>query len=193
MPRDAFHDREQAAEAAYFGERDAALIEKIRASAKLSEIAHAMGDKLRVDDPALLDRIAKLGVTRDTAAAFLLAPLVEIAWADGHVSQGEQDAVVRMAVARGVAADSPDMAQLLQWLKVEPPHALYESALDAIKLGLSVLPPDEAEQRATAMVAACRQVAQTPGGLERLISIHGITTPRERSTLAEIRMRLVGK
>ena len=39
MPRDAFHDRERAAEAAYFGERDAALVEKIRARAKLSEIA----------------------------------------------------------------------------------------------------------------------------------------------------------
>ena len=193
MPRDAFHDRERAAEAAYFGDRDAALIEKIRTRAKLSEIAHAMADKLRVDDPALLDRIAKLGVTRDTAAAFLLAPLVEIAWAEGHVSPTERDVIVRMAVARGIAADSPDMAQLLQWLKVEPPHALYESALDAIRLGLSVLPPDEAEQRATAMVAACREVAETVGGLERLISIHGITTPRERSTLAEIRMRLVGK
>ena len=145
MPRDAFHDRERAAEAAYFSQHDAALIEKMRARAKLSEIAHAMADKLRVDDPALLSRIANLGVTPDTAAAFLLSPLIEIAWADGHASQGERDVIVRMATARGVASDSPDMAQLVQWFKVEPPRELYESALDTIKLALSVLPPAESE------------------------------------------------
>src|SRR5688572_21908661 len=158
MPRDAFHDRERAEEAAYFGQRDAVLIEKIRARAKLGEIAVAMAAKLKVDDPELLNRIVDLGVTPDNAAAFLLSPLVEIAWADGHVSKAEHDAIVGMATARGVAPDSSDMAQLLQWLKVEPSLPLYGAALDTIKLGLSVLPADEADKRASAMVAACRQV-----------------------------------
>jgi hypothetical protein len=36
-------------------------------------------------------------------------------------------------------------------------------------------------------------VAQAPGGLERLLSLHGVTTPNERATLAEIRTRLVGR
>ena len=193
MPRDAFHDRERAEEAAYFAQRDAVLIEKIRNRAKLGEIALAMADKLRVDDPALLERIAGLGVTRDTAAAFLLAPLVEIAWADGHVSPGEHEIIVRMATARGVAPDSPDMAQLILWLKVEPPVELFESALASIKLGLSVLPPHEAEQRATAMVNACKEVTQVPGALERLLSLRRSSSPHERSTLAEIRTRLGGR
>ena len=190
MPHDSFRDRERAEEAAYFGRQDALLIEKIRSRAKLSEIAHAMGDKLRVDDPALLDRIAKLGVTRDTAAAFLLAPLVEIAWADGHVSEAERDVIVKMATSRGVAADSPDMAQLLQWLKEQPSHDLFAAALDTLKLGLSILPLEEARQRAAAMVDTCRSVAQAAGGLERLLSLRSAITPHERSVLAEIRARL---
>jgi tellurite resistance protein len=190
MPRDAFHDRERAAEAAYFSQHDATLIEKMRARAKLSEIAHAMAAKLRVDDPALLTRIANLGVTPDTAAAFLLSPLVEIAWADGHASPGERDVIVRIATARGVAADSPDMAQLVQWFQVEPPRELYESALDTIKLALSVLPPEEAEERAAAMINACKEVAEAPGSFERLLSLGGSMSPPERATLAEIRTRL---
>ena len=192
MPHDMFHDRARAEEAAYFGRQDALLIEKIRTRAKLGEIAHAMADKLRVDDPALLERIARLGVTRDTAAAFLLAPLVEIAWADGHVSDAERDVIVDLATQRGVAPDSQDMGQLMQWLKVEPALELFESALDTIKLGLSVLPEDESRQRIAAMVDACRKVALAAGGLERLLSVSGSVSPRERATLFEIRTRLGG-
>jgi uncharacterized tellurite resistance protein B-like protein len=190
MPRDAFNDRERAEEAAYFSQQDAKLLEKIRARAKLGEIARAMADKLKLDDPALLDRIAKLGVTLDTAAAFLLAPLVEVAWADGHASEAERDAIVRIATQRGVAPDSPDMAQLLQWLKAQPPHDLFEAALDTIKLCLSVLPADVAQQRVAAMINDCREVAQAAGGLERLISLRGIISPHERSVLGEIKSRL---
>jgi tellurite resistance protein len=192
MSHDAFHKREQAEEAAYFKQRDELLLDKIRTRAKLSEIAHAMADKLKLDDPALLDRIAKLGVTLDTAAAFLLAPLVEIAWADGRISPAEQLAIERFAAQRGVAHDSADMKQVLDWLKVRPPHELFVAALDTIKLGLTVLPPAEAEQRVKAMIRTCREIAEAAGGLESLFSIGGIS-PHERSTLAEIRKRLGGK
>src|SRR5688500_16071786 len=179
MPHDSFRDRERAEEAAYFGRQDALLIEKIRSRAKLGEIAHAMGDKLRVDDPALLDRIVKLGVTRDTAAAFLLAPLVEIAWADGHVSEAERDAIVDLATARGVAPESTDMAQLRQWLTAQPPPLqVFECALDTIRLGLSTLPPDEAQQRVTAMINACKEVARASGGLDRLLALPSVTSPQ---------------
>ncbi len=193
MSHNAFHDRERAEEAAYFARRDAELIEKIRSRANLGEIAHVMAEKLRLDDPALLDRILKAGITRDAAAAFLLVPLVEVAWADGHVSEVEREVVVRFATARGIAPDSPDMAQLLDWLKAEPSRDLYECALDVIKLGLSVLPPEEAHQRVKEMINTCKEVAQAAGGIERLLSLGGTISPHERSVLAEIRLRLEGK
>ena len=188
-----FQDRERAEEAAYFAKKDAILLERIRNRAKLGDIAHAMAEKLRLDDPALLDRIVKLGVTLNSAAAFLLAPLVEIAWADGHVTQAEQDAILQFATARGVMPGSSDMTQLLEWLKTRPPHELFESALEAIKLGLSVLPDDEAHQRVAAMLQTAKDVAQAAGGIERLISLGGTISPNERSVLAEIRRRLEGK
>src|SRR5688572_4504642 len=180
MAHDSFRDRERAAEAAYFGKRDAELIEKIRSRANLGEIAHAMAAKLRVDDPVLLERISSLGITRDAAAAFLLVPLVEIAWADDHVSDAERDTIVRFATTRGITPDSTDMAQLIDWLKVRPPHELFECALDALKLGLSVLPQAEAEQRIAAMIQTCKEVAQAAGGIERLISLGGTVSPHER-------------
>src|SRR5256885_16235134 len=110
MAKDSFRDRERAEEAAYFRKEDEKLIEKLRQRAQLSEIAKALAEKLQVDDPALLKRIVELGVTLDTGAAFILAPLVEIAWADGHVSKAEHDTVLRLAFERGAAPGSPGLA-----------------------------------------------------------------------------------
>jgi hypothetical protein len=190
MARDIFRDRERAEEAAYFSQRDARLIEKLRERARLGEIARALAEKLQVDDPALLDRITGLGVTLETGAAFILAPLVEIAWADGHVSDAEHATILRLAEGRCVARGSADMEQLVEWLAVRPPRALFEAALDAIKLGLSVLPRPEAEQRVRTMMDACRQVAElgedaVSGGLTRLLHLD-----QERPVLREIRRRL---
>ena len=47
----------------------------IRERAHLQEVASALAEKLRVDDPDLLQRVVKLGVTRETGAAILMAPL----------------------------------------------------------------------------------------------------------------------
>lgn len=193
MAKDIFHDRERAEEAAYFSQQDARLVEKLRERARLSEIARALAEKLEVDDPALLDRIIKLDVTIDTGAAFILAPLAEIAWADGRVDKAERRAVLRLAEDRGVAAGSADMNQLLRWLAVRPPDALFQAALEAIKTGLSVLPLGEAEQRVTKMIEACEQVAESSGGLGKLLRLHGGVSTGERSVLKEIRARLNGR
>ena len=109
MPRDIFHDREKAEEAAYFHKQDAILLEKLRQRARLSEIAEALAEKLQIDDRTLLERIKMHGVTLDIGAAFILSPLVEVAWADGSVTQAERDTVVRIAKYRGIAPDSADM------------------------------------------------------------------------------------
>jgi hypothetical protein len=193
MAKDVFHDRERAEEAAYFSQQDVRLIEKLRERARLSEIAGALAEKLKVDDRGLLDRVIKLGVTIDTGAAFLLTPLLETAWADGHVDRAERRAVLRLAQDRGVAPGSADMNQVLRWLTVRPPRALFEAALQTIKLGLSVLPRDEAEQRVAGIIRACERVARSSGALGTLLRVQAGVGAEERSVLDEIRERLTGE
>ena len=101
MTKDLFRDRERGEEQAYFRQEDAKLVEKLRQKALLSEIAHALAEKLHTDEPALLERIQKLGVTLDTGSAFILAPLVEVAWVDGDVSEAERDTILQIAQQRG--------------------------------------------------------------------------------------------
>jgi hypothetical protein len=194
LMRNAFYNREQAEENVYFAQRDARLIERLRARAKLGDIAAALADKLHVDNPDLLQRIVNLGVTSETAAAFLVAPLIDVAWADGHVGPAEYNAVMTLAAERGVAHDSTDMNQIKKWLEHRPPRDLVEAAIDAVKVGLSVLPADERHRRIEQVIHACEAVARsggTPGGAP-LVVMSGNLSQQEMAVLGHIRARLAG-
>ena len=182
-----FSEREQALEANYFRQEDARLLEKLRQRAPLDEIAAALRDKLQVDNPDLLQRVRDLGITPDTASAFFVAPLVQVAWAEGKVSKQEREAVVRLAHVRGVEDNSPAHAQLLEWLKDRPSDALFETAVDILKYSFAVLPADEREERIKSVVHACHEVAAASGGeLARLLGLGDGVSSMEASTLDAI-------
>ena len=186
MEKDIFKERERGLEAAYFRDQDARLIEKLRESARLEEIAVALAEKLQVDNPELLRQVMDLGVTLDTAPAFLLAPLVQVAWAEGEVTEQEHKTVLRLASARGVEESSPAHVQLLAWLRERPADALFDTATEVIKVGLSVLPPGEREERITRIVQACHEVAKASGGLARLLGLGSGVSGEEESLLDTI-------
>src|SRR5215471_9256653 len=141
MEKDIFKERGRGEEEAYFRQQDAKLIERLHQEAKLEEIARALAEKLHVDNPDLLRRVMDLGVTVDAAPAFFLAPLVQVAWAEGTVSEPERDTVLRLARARGVEVNSPAYAQLREWLRERPVDVIFDTAVEVIKYGVVVLPP----------------------------------------------------
>jgi hypothetical protein len=192
MTKDVFRDRERGEEDAYFRQQDAKLIAKLRQKAQLSEIAHALAEKLHADEPALLEHIQKLGVTLDTGSAFILAPLVEVAWVDGEVSHAERDTILDIAKQRGVEPGSADYRQLLDWLAHRPSDEIFRTAVEAIRIGLSVLPPDESEQRIATMIKACEDVAQAAGGIDQLLQLDGVSNS-ESAVIAAISRHLESK
>ncbi len=186
MDKDAFKERERSIEETYFRQRDAKLLERLRQEAKLEDIATALAEKLQVDNPDLLGRVRELGVTVDTAPAFFVAPLVQVAWAEGKVTEEERDTVLRLARARGIEENSPAYAQLLEWLQVRPADAVFDTAVEVIKSGFAVLPPEEREERIKRLVQACQEVAMASGGgLAKLLGL-GSVSSSEASVLDTI-------
>jgi hypothetical protein len=186
MEKDSFKERERSIEETYFRQRDAKLIERLRQEAKLEDIATALAEKLQVENPELLGRVRALGVTVDTAPAFFLAPLVQVAWAEGKVTEKERDTVLRLARARGIEENSPAYAQLLEWLRVRPADAVFDTAVEVIKSGFAVLPPEEKEERIKRIVQACQEVAMASGGgLAKLLGL-GSVSSSEASALDTI-------
>ena len=155
-----FGDREKAMEEAYFRQEDAKLIDKLRQKAHLDDIALALGEKLQVDNPDLLMRVRGTGVTLDTAPAMFLAPLVQVAWAGGKVTAMERQCVLRHARERGIDRASPAYGQLETWLKDRPADELFDTAVEVIKYGFSVLPPNERDEQIKTLVEACHEVAE---------------------------------
>ena len=191
-----FGDREKAMEEAYFRQEDARLLKKLQEKAHLDDIALALGDKLQVQNPDLLQRIRNLGVTLETAPALFLAPLVQVAWASGSVSKAEHHAVQRLAQGRGVEKSSAAYAQIEAWLKERPDDELFDTAVEVIKYGFSVLPHAETEERIKVLVDACHEVAEASGstlgfvlGLKNVIGLNSVD-PSEASALDLIASRL---
>ncbi|QIK96759.1 hypothetical protein G7076_10210 [Sphingomonas sp. HDW15A] len=187
-------DREKALEESYFRQQDAKLLDKLRHGASLDEIAIALRDKLQVDNPELLASARESGVTAETAPAFLLAPLVQVAWAEGKVGKHEREAVLRLAHDRGVASGTPAHDQLLSWLEQRPSDTLFDTALDVIKAGFDVLPHVEREERIERIVHACHEVAAGSGSeIARLLGLGDGVSGSEETVMGTIEARLRGR
>ena len=184
-------DREKAMEADYFRKENEKLLEKLRQGAKLDDIAKALADKLHLDNQELLARVRELGVTLETAPALFLTPLVQVAWAEGSVGNRERDAVLRLARQRDVHEDSPAYAQIVEWLKVRPSDALFDTSLEVIRYGFAVLPPKEQEERIERLIDACHEVAAASGTeLARLLGLGDGVSRVEAHMLDEFNARL---
>jgi hypothetical protein len=189
MLTDLLRERERGFETDYFNRRDATLIRKIRERAHLQEVAAALAEKLRVDDPALLLRVVRLGLTRETGAAILVAPLVQVAWADGDVTALERSVVLSLAAGRGIVAGTPPYAQLVAWLEGRPLDDLFDAAVAVINAGFAVLPPAERADRVQAVLDACERVAEASRG-SAMFGLHFGASSQEARVLETLRMQL---
>jgi hypothetical protein len=184
VAKDIFKDREKGLEEEFFRKSDAKLLEKMRETAKLQEIAGALAEILKVQNPELLSRTIALGINRDTAPAFLLAPLVQVAWAEGKVTEPERKAILRFARSRGIEDGTPAQAQLLAWLQTRLPQAVFDTAIEVIKEGLAAFPTNEREERITKIVQACREVSEASGGgLAKALGVGSGVSSEEKSVL----------
>ncbi len=189
--KDVLKDRGRGEEADYFRKQDQKLLQKMRERAALEDVAGALADKLRVDDAELLKRVIDLGLTRDTGAAILLVPLVQVAWAEGSVSPKEREVVFEIAASRGIEAGSAAHQQLTSWLEKRPSDALFETALEVMKSGIAVLPDDEREERVRDIVGACTRVAEASGGgLGKILGIKTGVVGQESAVLDAIGAKL---
>ena len=189
---DILKSKERGDEAQYFRRHDEELLRRLREKSRLDDMTRALAEKLQVDDPTLLEQVVAQGVSLETGPAFLLAPLVQIAWAEGTVTPEERKVILHVARERGIEEGSPAHAQLLEWLTHRPADMLFETSESCIKVGFSLLPLPEREERIRQLVAACRRVAAASGGnkLARFLGLEHSVSHQEEIVLAAITARL---
>ncbi|MGH9836796.1 MAG: hypothetical protein ACRD9Y_27530, partial [Blastocatellia bacterium] len=162
---DAFSDRKRAQEEEYFRKQEQQQIEKLRRRTALETERREMAEVLGVSDEEVLSELQELGFTRETAPLVYLAPLVQVAWAEGRVSAGERDLILAAARARGVVEGGPADKMLMDWLDARPAEIFFDKNLRVIGAMLQALPPDQREAQKRDLVSACARIAEATGGV----------------------------
>jgi hypothetical protein len=162
---DIFGDRRKALEDSFFRERDHLLLEKLRLELEAIEehkhLAHVSGI---LDDKVLMN-LVKAGVRAETLAAVSLIPLVEVAWADGAVTDDEREAVLKGAADNGVQAGSASHQLLNHWLKDRPDVRIIAAWKEYAGALAKTMPADAMLVVRERIVGRCRKVAEASGWL----------------------------
>ncbi len=170
--------RGRALETAFFARRDNELLAALRQ--KLD--AEALGELTGIQNVEVLGSLNELGVSGETMAALGLAPLVEVAWADGRIDSEEKDAVLTAAHASGIKPGSAPYTLLLEWLDSQPGPELRQGWKEYIADLATSMDAESMETLRTSLVGRAEAVAQAAGGI---LGIQAIST-LEREVLADL-------
>ena len=131
--------------------------------------------------PELVEELHALGFTTDTVPLLPLAPLVQMAWAEGGVSEPERRLIVQLARSRGIVEGSPADRQLSLWLETQPDAQVFTRATRLIRAMLAA-PTAQAGITADDLVKYCESIAAASGGIFGIRKI----SAEERALLSTI-------
>lgn len=177
-----FGDRRRVLEEEYFRKREQELIEKLQQRRAEEATRGRLAERTGIADQEILADLQALGYTPETVMLLHLVPLVQMAWAEGSVSDSERTLIIEAARARGIVADSAADRQLANWLTNRPADTLFERTLRAIGAILQARPSDEREAGERDLLSYCTAIASASGGIFGI----GKVSPQEREVLARI-------
>jgi hypothetical protein len=174
-------DRARGFEEDYFRKRDRELIEKMRQASAAESARREMGEQTGLGDADLRD-LQALGFTADTVVLLPLVPLVQVAWAEGGVSEAERRLIVQLARARGIAEGSPADRTLADWLSNRPAPQVFDNAGRLIRAMLDGTSAPAQGLSANDLIGHCERIAAASGGILGLNRV----SSEERALLTSI-------
>jgi hypothetical protein len=175
-------DQARKREEDYFRKRDRELIERMRQAATAEQTRRELEAKTGLHDPGLLNDLQELGFTPDTIQLLPIVPILQVAWAEGGVSDAERKLIVQLARARGIKDASAADRQLNEWLDRRPSEHVFASATRLIRAMLDR--PTEAigDLSADDVIKYSESIASASGGMFGI----GKISAEEKATLAKI-------
>ena len=180
--RDGLTDQARKREEDYFRKRDRELIERMRQAAAAEQSRRDLEAKTGLHDPELVRDLQELGFTPDTVSLLPLVPIVQVAWAEGGVSEAERKLVVQLARARGIQPGSAADQQLTEWLARRPSADVFSRAARLIRAMLDHPGDAAADLSADDLIKYCENIASASGGILGI----GKISAEERATLTQI-------
>jgi hypothetical protein len=179
---DGLAGRRRALEEQYFQKREQELLEKLRRRGEEAAGRRRLAEQTGVADEEILQDLQQLGYTPDTVMLLHLVPLLQMAWAEGSVSDRERSLILEAARSRGIVEGSPADRQLGQWLADRPSDIFFENTLRAVAAILHERPAEEREASERDLLSYCTAIASASGGILGF----GKVSEDERELLARI-------
>ena len=180
--KDAFAERGRTLEDDYFWRKEKEVIEKMRRNAAAEAERRRLGEQSGVADEEVLRDLQELGYTPETMMLLHLVPLIQMAWAEGSVSDRERDLIVKAARSRGIEAGSSADRQLSSWLTQHPSQELFDKTLRAIRAILQAGSPEANAAGERDLLSLATAIASASGGILGF----GAVSEDERQLLAHI-------
>jgi tellurite resistance protein len=173
----------------YFRKQDQELIERLRTASAAEKARRELDAATGLHDPELLKDLERLGFTAETASLLPLIPVLQVAWAEGHVTPAERALILDLAGHRGVVTDSPAGRQLAAWLAHAPAPSVFTGAMRLINAMLEAGSPVGGTLTAEDLDQYCERIAHASGGILGI----GSVSSAERAVLEQIHAALKGR
>lgn len=152
-------------EESFFAEQNSRLLAKLRSEAQDKERREALRAALHVDDEQVLDALIELDLYPETAVAFGLVPLIEVAWADFEIQKKERQAILKAASSRGIEEGSTTFELLESWLQKKPDAELLETWKHYVEVLVANMDTTRKQVFRDGVLAQAKAVAEEAGGI----------------------------
>lgn len=170
----------------YFRRKDRELVERMRKEAVLNQERQELEARSGIHDPALLQELQALGFTPETVSLLPLIPVVQVAWAEGGVTDAERSLILQFARQRGIPEGGAADDQLAGWLASRPSDEVFARATRLIRAMADDPAAGASGLRVDDLIHRCEEIASASGGVMGFRKI----SPQERSLLEQIEQTL---
>jgi hypothetical protein len=170
----------------YFRRKDRELVEKMRKAAAENLGRQQLEAQTGIHDPALLQELEALGFTPETVSLLPLVPIVQVAWAEGGVSEAERELILQFARERRIEPQSAAGRQLTAWLESRPSDEVFARATRLIRAMIDNPALDRTDLGIEDLIHHCEEIAAASGGV---LGFHKISA-EERTLLGQIEAAL---
>ena len=187
MVHDPLQDRRKALEEEFFAREERRLLEGMRQTQNAQEQKAALSEVTGISDDTVLERFVEMELSPETVAAISLAPLVQVAWADGTLDSKERRIVLNSAREQAGLVEGGLAYSLLEgWLDARPSESLFIAWQEYVSALASAMDSETKQRFRADLLQRVRLVADAAGGALGF----GRTSAAEREVLAMVEQAL---
>lgn len=152
---------------AFFEDRDQELLDFLEFETKTTDEQEReqMQVEAGIANTEVLQTLKRLGVTSASMTAFMLLPLVRLAWADSKIQDGEFESILKAASDDGIAYGTPAYRLLNRWLEERPTERMLDAWTKYAHAVARELDETSLDAFRNATLERVRRVADASGGI----------------------------